>query len=416
MSLRLDLYRRFQRQFVGPAILPAFKSLRPTMTERFREPPVLSRPAGARIWFHAASAGELESLWSVIELASRAGDEIILTVFSPSAREAVEKLATAISKKPLFISYAPWEGSWQDALQRLKPTHFVSAKYEAWPELWSSLAELGIPLTLVGARKRKSLTLAAQVCKLLGAPLPKLRFALTLESDRAPLEREFPSARFLVCGDPRWDRVFSRLQRGHARARELIEHFSRAPKPWGVLAQIWPEDLEFWSETLVSDWMNTSAPTLWIVPHKIDPHSLRPIEEFLRQKKIDWVRTSALGQATLRSPRVILVDEIGFLTELYAEANWVYIGGGFGAGIHSTLEPAARGIPIACGPHRADRFPETSLLVDSGQLRVIRKKAELQEWLQQLTSLSASRMQWEAQALARQGASVRTFDFLRDFL
>ena len=74
---------------------------------------------------------------------------------------------------------------------------------------------------------------------------------------------------------------------------------------------------------------------------------------------------SRLGNPASRkfgSRPCVLVDEMGFLSELYGAADWAYVGGGFGAGVHSTIEPAIQGIPILIGPVRADHFTEIGQL------------------------------------------------------
>ena len=49
---------------------------------------------------------------------------------------------------------------------------------------------------------------------------------------------------------------------------------------------------------------------------------------------------------------VIVVDRVGILADLYALADAAFVGGGFHrAGLHSVLEPAVFGAPIAIGPH-----------------------------------------------------------------
>ncbi len=42
---------------------------------------------------------------------------------------------------------------------------------------------------------------------------------------------------------------------------------------------------------------------------------------------------------------------MGLLSSVYGYAAWGYIGGGFGVGIHNTLEAATFGLPIAFGPN-----------------------------------------------------------------
>ena len=50
---------------------------------------------------------------------------------------------------------------------------------------------------------------------------------------------------------------------------------------------------------------------------------------------------------------------------MYRYADLVYIGGGFGKGIHNTVEAAVYGVPIIFGP-RYDKFREAKLLIEKG--------------------------------------------------
>ena len=57
-----------------------------------------------------------------------------------------------------------------------------------------------------------------------------------------------------------------------------------------------------------------------------------------------------------------MIDNIGMLSSLYRYSNVAYIGGGFGAGIHNTLEAAAFGLPVIFGPNY-QKFREARELV-----------------------------------------------------
>jgi 3-deoxy-D-manno-octulosonic-acid transferase len=57
-------------------------------------------------------------------------------------------------------------------------------------------------------------------------------------------------------------------------------------------------------------------------------------------------------------------------------ANVAVLGGGFGAGIHNVLEPAAYGVPIWVGPN-CSRFLEAQLLRSQGGLEVVNSEASL---------------------------------------
>ena len=56
-----------------------------------------------------------------------------------------------------------------------------------------------------------------------------------------------------------------------------------------------------------------------------------------------------------------------------------YIGGGFGVGIHNTLEAATFGLPVAFGPNY-QKFKEARDLVTLGAARSINDYDELRAW------------------------------------
>jgi 3-deoxy-D-manno-octulosonic-acid transferase len=337
----------------------------------------------------------------------RAG--LIVTIFSDSARGAIQKLSTqlqASGARLLFAGYAPWEGDWMDALTALKPDFVVTARYEAWPELWMSLAQLEIPLLVVGAKARTSLKWARRACEWAGVSLPEILFCTVGDEDIAQLKAQFPQATTAAAGDPRWERVVQRAKAGNSRAKELVELNRSLSRPWGVLGSCWIEDLHVWKNCL-SDRLFTG--TLWIVPHRIEEPYVVEMETFLSKLGVKYKRSQSVTSNTTVVSDCIIVNEMGFLTELYQAADWAYIGGGFGVSVHNTIEPAIHGIPVACGPKRADRFPEIQILSNSQQLQVVRNANELGNWLRECANSAqkdpARKQKWIDQAGLRLGAS-----------
>ena len=62
---------------------------------------------------------------------------------------------------------------------------------------------------------------------------------------------------------------------------------------------------------------------------------------------------------------VLIVDRVGILASLYAVCDAAFVGGGFGPGVHSVLEPAAFGKPVFFGPRCRNSF-EAGQLQSSG--------------------------------------------------
>jgi 3-deoxy-D-manno-octulosonic-acid transferase len=376
------------------------------------------KPRGNRIWFHAASVGELESIWPLIERASASADnELVITVFSSSVWGHVHRNARKLANSPAFVGYSPVEGFWTDALLSARPDLFVTAKYEAWPEIWNTLGALGVPLAIVGAKPRSSLLWAKRILRLFAGRLPKLHFFSFDRENERGLAEAFPESTIHHGSDPRWDRVFARARGEHPRVRELALDFADLPRPWGIVGSAWPSDLERF-ETGESGEM---PGTLWVVPHRIEAKSVSEIEILLRERGWTPVRTGSPERIRPAGRIAVLVDEMGFLTELYSLMDWAFVGGGFGHGIHSTIEPSIYGLPVAGGPKGQEKFDEIGLLVRQGQMHILEGSGErgLIAWIQRVVrdgADSSLRNRWKLENRRHLDASERTWAILEKTL
>ena len=79
----------------------------------------------------------------------------------------------------------------------------------------------------------------------------------------------------------------------------------------------------------------------------------------------------------LLNAQVLLVDTMGLLSSIYPFGQVAYIGGGFGVGIHNTIEAAAYGKPVIFGPNY-DHFREAKGLIENGAARSIKNYSELE--------------------------------------
>ena len=86
-----------------------------------------------------------------------------------------------------------------------------------------------------------------------------------------------------------------------------------------------------------------------IVPHEICKTSLKNIERKLYQLKFEYTYYSQTNK--LQNSRVIIVNKIGLLADLYAYSEIAYVGAGFGAGVHSVFEPAVCQNALSFGPN-----------------------------------------------------------------
>lgn len=111
-----------------------------------------------------------------------------------------------------------------------------------------------------------------------------------------------------------------------------------------------------------------------IAPHQVNESRLLYIESLLKRPA---VRYSQLTIESLAQADCIIIDCYGLLSSLYRYGDMAYIGGGFGAGIHNTLEAAVYGIPIVFGP-RYQKFDEAKALLERKAAQSIDDEESLQ--------------------------------------
>ncbi len=349
------------------------------------------RPTGGRpfYWVHASSAGELEGLETVALALAARGFAIRLTIFSPSAKSGFLRLKKILEDMGACEGggFSPLEGSWFQAFSGSRPLGFITAKYEAWPELWASASMAQVPIMILGAQLRRSLIVADRVNRFLfGLNRPQLMLGVYSKRHRVQLDAlAWSRATVFEVRDPRWDKVLgSSGEAQNSRSNMILSWAMQEslPRPWGMIGNSWMSDFRALPSLGGRECLGA---TLWVIPHEIQGLEVHEQEEYLVAQGWCVFRTSALTQSNkpiLSSSNryCILVDEIGVLKRIYREADLIFVGGGFGRGVHSVMEPAISGAPILAGPEGADRFVEVDDLIASGDLHIVRNEGEFAEF------------------------------------
>ena len=164
-----------------------------------------------------------------------------------------------------------------------------------------------------------------------------------------------------------------------------------------VCGSTWPKDEQMILSALEK---GKTRPRLIVAPHELSAEHLGAIEARFPKPLITWTEATAASNSISSFPiDTLLVDGMGMLARLYKYADIVYVGGGFGDGIHSVLEAAAWGKPVIFGPHHR-KFPEAQGLIDVGAGFEVRDATGL---AQVLTLLA------EPSELAYSSAAARLF-------
>ncbi|MEO7964491.1 MAG: glycosyltransferase N-terminal domain-containing protein [Gemmatimonadaceae bacterium] len=353
------------------------------------------------LWMHAPSVGEGLQARPVLQLARQLRPDIQLayTFFSPSAEAFSRGLDVD------FTDYLPFDTA-EDArraLGALTPSVLVFSKLDLWPMLCAEADALGVALALIsGTVSAASSRRGGVATALLRDAYGRLDAAGAISDDDAArlLALGAPRDVVSVTGDTRYDQVWERAQRVD-RSSPLLAPLA-SERPTMVAGSTWPAD----EAVLLSAWLDVrrAVPTarLIIAPHEPNEAHLAPIERWGRENSLSLAR---LGTIEASGADVVLVERVGVLGDLYSLATAAYVGGGFhDAGLHSVLEPAAFGAPVAFGP-RNRNSRDAALLEEHDGGATVRNRHDVDDvFTRWLGNISAARAAGDnARALVAQG-------------
>ena len=328
-------------------------------------------PNAQYVWFHAASLGEFEQGRPLMEQLRRDHPEykILLTFFSPSGYEVRKNYEGAD-----IICYLPLDTitNARRFLRTIRPVMAFFIKYEFWYNYLHILRHRGIPVYSVSSIFRPGQVFF----RWYGRQYAHVLKCFTRFYVQNDVSRELLATIGIhdvtVVGDTRFDRV---LQIKEAAKRlAVVERFIKAndrkrvedgksQSKVFVAGSSWQPDEEIFIPYFNKhkDWK------LIIAPHVIGEDHLQQIEKLLEGRKVlRYSQSSDITDSSeLAAADVLIIDCFGLLSSIYCYADVTYVGGGFGVGIHNTLEAAVWGVPVIFGPNN-ERFQEAQGLKACG--------------------------------------------------
>ena len=325
-------------------------------------------PNAKYIWFHAASLGEFEQVRPLMEhiLKDYPQYKILLTFYSPSGYEVRKNYEGAD-----IICYMPVDTRLNAIrfLRLVRPVMAFFIKYEFWSNFLHILKHRNIPTYSVSSIFREDQVFFKWYGRNYAGVLKCFtRFFVQNEESKRLLEGIGITAVDVV-GDTRFDRVLQIKEA--AKQLPICEAFrtgvassQSADVPHHdfkvfVAGSSWPPDenifIPFFNEH--KDWR------LLIAPHVIAEEHLKLILSLIKGKKV--VRYTQTTPEEAADADVLIIDCFGLLSSMYNYGDVAYIGGGFGVGIHNTLEAAVWNMPVIFGPNNK-KFQEAQGLLKSG--------------------------------------------------
>lgn len=291
-----------------------------------------------KLWFHAASLGELEQGIPVIKLLKEKNPkfQIIISFFSPSGylNFKDQELAEAVVYLPLDT-----RANARDFLEILKPDLAVFLKYEVWPNFLAELKKRGIPTVLAPAVFRPKQIYFKPYGHFFQKALKDFSAILVQDESSQSLLQSLGISGS-ICGDSRFDQALK--VKNSAYQAEGLDTWIDG-KLCLVAGSSWPKEESLLEELLVKK----SELKLILAPHQVDEKN---IQRLLNQFQRFGVNRFSEKQWSAGN-QVLIIDNIGHLKKLYRYGQLAFIGGGFGVSVHSTVEPSVYGIPLGFGPN-----------------------------------------------------------------
>ena len=312
-------------------------------------------PDAKYVWFHAASLGEFEQGRPLMERIRKEHPQykILLTFYSPSGYEVRKNYEGAD-----IICYMPVDTRLNAIrfLRLVRPVMAFFIKYEFWSNFLHILKHRGVPTYSVSSIFREDQVFFKWYGKSYANVLKCFTRFFVQNEESKRLLAGIGITDVDVVGDTRFDRVLQIKEA--AKQLPICEAFRGSYKVF-VAGSSWPPDEEifirFFNE--YKDWR------LLVAPHVIGEEHLKLILSLIKGKKV--VRYTQTSPEEAAEADVLIIDCFGLLSSMYRYGDVAYVGGGFGVGIHNTLEAAVWNMPVIFGPNNK-KFQEAQGLLKSG--------------------------------------------------
>lgn len=303
------------------------------------------------IWFHFASLGEFEQGRPVLEQFKilYPNNKIVVTFFSPSGYEIRKNtpLADAVYYLPLDTAQNA-----RDFINNIQPKMAIFTKYEYWYHFFNEMHLQNVPVYVISGIFRPKQVFFKWYGGLHRKILSFVSWFFVQDERSEALLKRLGINNVSISGDTRFDRVWANAQQ--PKAIPAIEEFKNEHKVF-IAGSTWPPD-----ETLIAALVSQYPDWKFIIaPHEISEEKIGKLIALLPNGS-----TARYSQISNLKSRIsnLIIDNIGMLSSLYQYGDIAYIGGGFGVGIHNTLEAAAFGLPVIFGPEYS-KFKEAQDLI-----------------------------------------------------
>ena len=302
--------------------------------------------------FHAASAGEFEQLKPLLQKINREKYFVIQSFTSPT-------IYNKESTNDLFdIScYHPYDLWWKSYkfFSKIKPEAYIITRQDIWPAHLFIANRLKIKIFYINANLHNKSIWIKPFIKQFSKTIFKNLFLCLVPSKNIYTKflQIIDTNKLVITGDSRFDQVIERAQRSN-RVNYLPENYSQSFNIiFGSYDRYDEKYILYALKKMYIDgdhMLEKLNHRIILVPHEINTKTISRIKNSLNSLGFTYSLYSKLDKDSNKS-RVLIVNQVGILADIYKVCKLAYVGSGFSDGVHSVIEPGVHGCAVGFGPN-----------------------------------------------------------------
>jgi len=301
-----------------------------------------------KIIIHAASAGEYEQIKPILKIIDKNNYFIIITCMSPTIYDSIknDQLSDAYCYHPFDF---PWFA--KKFLKLINPSIYLTTRHDIWPVHLYTAKSMNIKTIIINTNlyqkskrlKWYSINFTRYVFNLFDSIIIPSQQIQNIFKKQLQINNTY------IITDTRFEQIINRKNNSNG-IPELEPIYGKNNIIFGSISY---EDLKLFNNNEkinnISNLIKLKKSINWIiiVPHEIDLNLIKKIE----QKFPQAIRFSNIKNIKEDNFGVLIIDKVGILPELYKYSKIAYVGGGFGKGVHSTIEPLIYNNIVCYGPN-----------------------------------------------------------------
>jgi 3-deoxy-D-manno-octulosonic-acid transferase len=341
----------------------------------------------ADLCFEFSSEGEFQQVASLIHDALKSGKKLELVFFSPSVEKTIVDLARNYSTQIRYLRFPLFHESFSSWVTS---DRLILVRYDLFPELliFALREQTRVQLLWMTFKKERSRGSGPSWFKKQFLKAASSIIYAAQEDQEQGRKLGFPGD----CFDFRMVQIHRRIETREQSLKQRMPYFQSylqrledyPPQRRLILGNAWPEDISL-LKGLSQDTL------LLVVPHQLQDTNLNMIAVALREAgRIPEIISEKTPE--LPAGNTFIINQKGILCELYSDFGRAYVGGGFGASVHSILEPLIAGSDLlACGP-KHQRSTEYDIARFYGRISEVKNARDFQDWLNRTAPQEDSRV------------------------